>query len=105
MTTRENLNAEAPRTKRATEPRIPLSADDLPPTGRGMVRSTDDISVVGVVTPAASPSTSTSGEPEEHDFLAFATRLNTLQMLALVTLSFLLTGTVVLTILLVAGAF
>lgn len=105
MTTRENLDTNTPRTGRATEPRIPLSADDMPPTGRGMVRSTDDISVVGVVTPAASPKTSASGEPEEHDFLAFATRLNTLQMLVLVTLSFLLTGSVVLTILLVAGAF
>ncbi len=105
MTTHDNLNTEAPRSKRATEPRIPLPADDLLPASRGMVRSTDEISVVGVVTPAPSSTTNLSQEPAEKDFFEFATRLNTLQMVAVVTLSFLLTGSVVLTILLVAGAF
>ncbi len=105
MTIHDNLNTDAPRSKRATEPRIPLPADDFLPASRGMVRSTDDISVVGVVTAAPSPTTNLNQEPAEKDFFEFATRLNMVQMLALVTLSFLLTGSVVLTILLVAGAF
>lgn len=103
MTTREN--PDAPRTKRATEPRIPLPADDLAPTSRGMMRSTDDISVVGIVTPAPSSSSTENVIPAEKDFLEFTTHLNTVQLIGVVTLAFLVTGSVILTIMLLAGAF
>lgn len=102
MANRDNLETDTRTTKRSTAPRIPVPADDLPAIGRSMVRSTDEISVVGVVAPANTPPAEGSA-PAEKDFFEFATRLNMAQMVAVVMLSFLLTGSIILTILLVAG--
>lgn len=75
--------------------------------GRG-VRSTDDIPVAGVVTPARNPDTPVPphhAEDDAQDWLAFINRLSPRGVVAVVGLSVLLSGSILLIILLVTGAF